>query len=116
MFTVALAVILLNGIDSGGLNFLGLHLNLPFEINAWPMHKIFAVDAVTYFLAFVLILLLNINPLNQTKNKAEYNRKNNSRFHVFKKQSASTFIRHLNLIRIYCHFSRGLFALTAVRC
>lgn len=70
MFSGALAVILLNGIDSGGLNFLGLHLNLPFEINAWPMHKIFAVDAVTYFLAFVLILLLKYKSFKPNKKQS----------------------------------------------
>ncbi|NNC85638.1 MAG: MFS transporter [Bacteroidia bacterium] len=70
MFSGAIAVILLSGVDASGLNFLGLNLNLPFEIEAWPIHKIFAVDAITYFIAFTLILLLKYKSFKPNKEES----------------------------------------------
>ena len=67
MFSGALAVILLSGVDEGGLNFLGFNINLPFSIEAWPIHKIFAVDAITYFIALVLILFIRYQSFKPNK-------------------------------------------------
>lgn len=36
---------------------------LPFAIKTWPLHKIFALDACTYFLALITIWLIKYQPL-----------------------------------------------------
>jgi len=55
-FTIsgALAAILLTGIDHQ-VNFFGFNISLPFSFSAWKIHEIFAIDAITYLIAFVII-------------------------------------------------------------
>lgn len=58
----ALAAILLSGTSNKTINLLGFNINLPFNIQRWELHEIFLVDAVTYFIAIVLILLIRYKP------------------------------------------------------
>jgi MFS transporter, DHA3 family, macrolide efflux protein len=59
-----LAAMLLEGVDSAiDLRFAGLHLVIPFEIERWPIQKIFAVDAITYVIACLLILFMRYKPV-----------------------------------------------------
>lgn len=55
-FTIAggLAAVLLTG-TSHEINLLGFNLVLPFSINAWKIHEVFAVDAATYLISFLII-------------------------------------------------------------
>lgn len=50
----ACAAILLKGIN-GQLNFFGVEIPLPFHFSAWPVHEIFAINAITYLIAAFII-------------------------------------------------------------
>lgn len=49
-----IAAILLKGID-GHFSFLGKDVQLPFHIPAWEIHEIFAINAITYLIASIII-------------------------------------------------------------
>ncbi|MFC2175690.1 MFS transporter [Bacteroidota bacterium] len=51
----AFGAVLLSGIAGDGINFLGLHLNLPFDVQRWEIWEIFFLDAATYLLAACII-------------------------------------------------------------
>ena len=53
----AFAAILITGVDQAFLSNIGLE-NLNFTIEPWGLHEIFLMDACTYFLAFLLILMI----------------------------------------------------------
>jgi DHA3 family macrolide efflux protein-like MFS transporter len=53
----AFAAILITGVDQEFLSTIGLE-NLNITIEPWGLHKIFLMDACTYFLAFILILMI----------------------------------------------------------
>lgn len=56
VFSGATAAVLISGtIAHQAINVLGLSVTLPFAIESWPLHWIFALDALTYFLAMLLI-------------------------------------------------------------
>ena len=57
------AAILLTGIDSAGINMLGLQLRLPIEIDSWELYEIFLLDAATYVVALILISLMKFQPV-----------------------------------------------------
>jgi MFS family permease len=61
----ALAAILLSGTESGKLNLLGFLVYIPFEIKKWTIYEIFLMDALTYFIAFILILLIKFESLEK---------------------------------------------------
>lgn len=63
-FTIAggLAAILLKGLNSH-VHLLGFDLNLPFSIRAWKIHEIFAIDAFTYLVAFIIIYSIRSLPV-----------------------------------------------------
>ncbi|MBL4594490.1 MAG: MFS transporter [Flavobacteriales bacterium] len=53
----AFAAILITGVNQEFLSNIGLE-NLNISIKPWSLHKIFLMDACTYFLAFLLILMI----------------------------------------------------------
>ncbi|PCJ27374.1 MAG: MFS transporter [Flavobacteriales bacterium] len=53
----AFAAILITGVDQEFLSDLGIK-NLNISIEPWSLHEIFLMDAFTYFLAFLLILMI----------------------------------------------------------
>ncbi len=57
------AAMLLEGTQDGLINIFGFKLNLGFNITAWEIHEIFALDAITYMLSFFIILLISYVPL-----------------------------------------------------
>lgn len=61
-----LAALLLEGITTN-LDFYlgGLHFVIPFSIEQWPIEKIFAIDAATYFIACLLIVFMKYEPLKE---------------------------------------------------
>lgn len=63
IFAGSFAAILLTGTKDGVLNILGLKVPLPFDITPWKIHEIFIMDAITYMLAFVIILFIKHVPL-----------------------------------------------------
>jgi len=52
-----LAAILLSGVQ-GGESYLGDLINLNFDIEAWPLHRIFLVDGLSYTIAIFCILMI----------------------------------------------------------
>lgn len=58
----AIGALLLSGTQNKMINLLGIHLTLPFDIKKWELHEIFLMDAITYFIAIVLISLINYIP------------------------------------------------------
>ncbi len=67
-FTIAgaIAALLLNGVNHQ-FGFLGLNIPLPFEFRAWKIHEIFAVDAITYLIAFIIIYRIKSLPVVDKK-------------------------------------------------
>ena len=59
----ALAAILITGVNRKFLNNLGLQNIFTFNIKPWHLHEIFLMDACTYFIAFILILMIRYVPL-----------------------------------------------------
>lgn len=57
------AAILLSGINSGQHTIAGFSFNLPFGIQAWTLQDVFFVDAITYAIGFVLILMIKYEPI-----------------------------------------------------
>lgn len=66
IFAGGFAALLLTGTSDNNLNILGLNITLPFKIEKWQIHEIFLMDAITYVLAFIIILFIKYKPL---KNK-----------------------------------------------
>lgn len=54
-FAGALAAILLAGTENNTLNLMGFEIPVGFEIKAWSLHKVFMLNAFTYFIASFLI-------------------------------------------------------------
>jgi MFS family permease len=57
-----LSAILLNGVDHH-INFFGINIALPFSLRPWKIYEIFAIDAVTYLIAFAIIYRIKSLPV-----------------------------------------------------
>jgi len=57
------AAILLSGVSAGKHEIAGYAIDLPFRIQAWTLHEVFLVDAITYAIGFVLILMIQYQPI-----------------------------------------------------
>ncbi|MAR40241.1 MAG: MFS transporter [Flavobacteriales bacterium] len=63
MFAGAFAAILLSGTSSDSFTIAGINISLPFTIEAWPIQKVFLMDAITYFIGIVLFLFIKYIPI-----------------------------------------------------
>lgn len=63
MLAGGMAAILLEGTESGMLNLFGFDVSMPFRLEAWTIWEVFTLDAVTYVLAFLIILSIRYVPL-----------------------------------------------------
>ncbi len=61
------ATLLLTGVDETGLTILGYTMQMPFTVEPWKIHEIFILDGMTYFLSFIIILLIKYQPIKQRK-------------------------------------------------
>ncbi len=59
----AFAALLITGVNQEFLTSLGLENIFSFTIEPWSLHEIFLMDACTYFVAFILILLIKYTPI-----------------------------------------------------
>lgn len=66
----ACAAILLEGTEDGVLNIIGLTIQLPFAVPKWTLTEIFTLDACTYALGFMVILLIRYTSLTKRKQEA----------------------------------------------
>ena len=67
VFAGAVGAVLLAGTKDHTVNLLGFDVHLPFEIRRWEMHEIFAMDAITYLIAIVLIAIIRYVPTEKTE-------------------------------------------------
>ena len=65
MISGAAGAVLLEGTQNGMLNLFGFMVKVPWDVRAWHIHEIFTFDAATYFLAFLVILMIRYAPLVQ---------------------------------------------------
>ena len=61
----AFAAALLSGTKDNILKILGLNIPLPFNIEPWEIHEIFLMDAITYLLAFCIIIFIKYQPIKR---------------------------------------------------
>jgi len=61
------AALLLEGTRNGVLNIFGFEVSVGFTIEPWKIHEIFALDASTYALAFIIISFIRFVPLTERK-------------------------------------------------
>ena len=59
----ATATFLLEGTQGGILKIFGLSIDVGVQINAWQIQEIFLLDMSTYFLAFIILSLIQYVPL-----------------------------------------------------
>ena len=63
-FAGALAAILLAGTSDGTLTLMGFQIPVAIDIEAWPLQKVFALNACTYFIAFLLVSRIRFTPFS----------------------------------------------------
>lgn len=63
MIAGACAAFLLSGTGDGTFTLFGNSYAYPFQIEAWPLHKILTVDACTYVLSALIILFITYVPV-----------------------------------------------------
>ena len=63
MLAGAGAAMLLEGTLNGHLNIFGVLIDVPFDIEAWTIYEIFTMDAATYFVALLVLLMIRYTPL-----------------------------------------------------
>ncbi len=61
----AAAAILLEGVPDGTLELIGTTFQLPFAFEAWALHEIFALDAITYLIGFFFVIAINYVSLKE---------------------------------------------------
>ena len=59
----AFAALLLEGTIDGTINIFGYYADLGFDIEAWTIYEIFAIDTATYFAAFLIILSIRYSSI-----------------------------------------------------
>lgn len=57
------ATLLLEGTQGGVFKIFGYSFKVGFDILPWKIHEIFLVDSLTYFVGFIIILLIRYTPL-----------------------------------------------------
>jgi MFS family permease len=63
----AVGAILLSGTTTGGINLMGMHVKLPFEIAQWQLWEIFMLDASTYLAAACIIPFIRYQRMAELK-------------------------------------------------
>ena len=67
VFAGAFAAILLSGTENKMINIIGINIPILFNIEPWEIHEIFLMDAITYVLAFTIILFIKYQPVINNK-------------------------------------------------
>ena len=61
------ATLLLEGAENGELNLFGMTLSIGFDVESWKIYEIFTLDAATYFVGFLIILMIRYVPVIERK-------------------------------------------------
>ncbi len=102
----AFAALLLTGTKDQMINLIGINITLPFDIMAWEIHQIFLMDAITYFIAVIIISFIKYNPVKK---------KNIEKGAVWQRfKGGVTYLKNNNLIFIFGLSSYMLFAFLLV--
>lgn len=67
MLAGAIGAVLLSGTTDGKLNFIGIDIRLPWDIEKWTLHEIFLMDAITYAISIALIACIRYTPTHNTE-------------------------------------------------
>jgi len=102
MVAGAIAALLISSNPIASINFLGNSYQLPFSYETWPIHKVFALDAFTYILAFLVILMI--------KYKAVVNRKSESGNVLNRLQVGLDFLMQHKMVFLFGSLSYTVFA------
>lgn len=70
MLAGAVGAMLLVGTPDGMLNVFGAYIQTPWVIQAWDLHEIFALDALTYLLALAILWVIHYIPLKERYHEA----------------------------------------------
>jgi DHA3 family macrolide efflux protein-like MFS transporter len=62
----AVAALLIEGVAEGKGKLFGFEVQMPFEIRRWEIWEIFLVNAITYFMAAWLVMLIRYTPIKHT--------------------------------------------------
>jgi DHA3 family macrolide efflux protein-like MFS transporter len=62
----AFAALLIEGVAQGKGKLFGFEVDMPFEISRWEIWEIFLLNAITYFIAAVLVMMIRYTPIIQT--------------------------------------------------
>ena len=102
----AFAAILITGVNQDFLTSLGLNNIFDFNIKPWTLHEIFLLDACTYFVAFILILMIKYTPVK----KYEVDTGN-----IFKRlKQGATFLKNEKLLFYFGICSYAIFAMNLI--
>jgi MFS family permease len=63
----AFAALLIEGVAEGKGKLFGYVVDMPFAINRWEVWEIFMLNAITYFVAAWLVILIKYTPVKQAK-------------------------------------------------
>lgn len=63
----AFAALLIEGVALGKGKLFGFEVDMPFEIPRWEIWEIFMLNAVTYFIAAALVMMIRYTPIKQAK-------------------------------------------------
>ncbi|MES2559995.1 MAG: MFS transporter [Bacteroidota bacterium] len=61
----AFAALLIEGVASGKGKLFGFEMDLPFAIPRWEIWEIFMLNAITYFIAAILVMMIRYTPVKQ---------------------------------------------------
>ena len=121
MFAGAFAAILLSGIKSGDLSFAGIQINIPFTIDSWPIHKIFLMDALTYFAGIIIFMYIKYVPVLKEETHVEVSQDyggiiTSSQIHQFLSLEVCLYVILFTLIEIHVSFQVERFMNESKRC
>ena len=107
MFAGAIAAILLTGSSNDMISFGGFNFNFPLNFKAWDIHEIFLMDAITYFISLLIIMLIKYVKIEKL------NIETGSLYNRF--ISGLNFLKKRTYIFYFGLFSYMLFAFTLVQ-
>lgn len=102
----AFAALLIEGVAEGKGKLFGFEVNMPFEIAGWEIWEIFMLNAITYFIAAVLVMMIRYTPIIQTHIQVAGIRE--------RVLTGFTYLRKHPLLVIFGLFSYSVFAMLLV--
>jgi hypothetical protein len=102
----AFAAMLIEGVQEGRGKLFGFEVDMPFEIPRWEIWEIFLMNAATYFIAAVLVMMIKYTPVVNAKVQVGsiWNRV----------VTGFTYLREHPLLLIFGLFSYSVFAMLLV--